>query len=229
MKMKKIIVAIDGPAGSGKSTTAKQLATKLNCIYVDSGAMYRAVALYLLQNNIDFHDKTLLKKALPAINIEIIPSKQMEENAIILNDENVTKKIREPAITNYSSTVATDGLIRKRMVELQRKLAEKQSIVMDGRDIGTVVFPLADFKFFLIASIEERAKRRWLENQNKGLSSKTFDEIKEELVFRDKTDSTREIAPLKKAKDAIEIDTTNLNIQQQVEEIYSIIKNEISL
>jgi len=227
--MKKIIVAIDGPAGSGKSTTAKQLATKLNCIYVDSGAMYRAVALYLLQNNIDFHDKTLLKKALPAINIEIIPSKQMEENAIILNDENVTKKIREPAITNYSSTVATDGLIRKRMVELQRKLAEKQSIVMDGRDIGTVVFPLADFKFFLIASIEERAKRRWLENQNKGLSSKTFDEIKEELVFRDKTDSTREIAPLKKAKDAIEIDTTNLNIQQQVEEIYSIIKNEISL
>jgi len=171
----------------------------------------------------------MLKKALVAINIEIISSKHKEENTIILNGENVTKKIREPEITNYSSTIAKDGLIRERMVELQRKLAETRSIVMDGRDIGTVVFPHADFKFFVIASIEERAKRRWLENQNKGLGSKTLDEIKQELAFRDKTDSTREIAPLKKAEDAIEIDTTNLSIQQQVEEIYGIIKNEIFL
>ncbi len=229
MRMKKIIVAIDGPASSGKSTTAKQLAKKLDCIYVDSGAMYRAVALYLLQNDINFHDKTMLRKALVAINIEIISSKHKEENTIILNGENVTKKIREPEITNYSSTIAKDGLIRERMVELQRKLAETRSIVMDGRDIGTVVFPHADFKFFVIASIEERAKRRWLENQNKGLGSKTLDEIKQELAFRDKTDSTREIAPLKKAEDAIEIDTTNLSVQQQVEEIYGIIKNEIFL
>ena len=229
MEMKKIIVAIDGPASSGKSTTAKQLAKKLNCIYVDSGAMYRAVALFLMQNKIDFHDKKMLRKALSEINIEIIPSKLKYENTIILNGEDVTKKIREPGITSYSSTIATNGLIRKRMVELQRKMAETQSIVMDGRDIGTVVFPNADFKFFLTASIEERAKRRWLENQNKGLSSKTVDEIKEELAFRDKTDSTREISPLKKAVDAIEIDTTNLNIRQQVEEIYGIINNEIFL
>ena len=229
MEMKKIIVAIDGPASSGKSTTAKQLAKKMNCIYVDSGAMYRAVALFLMQNKIDFHDKKMLRKAISEINIEIIPSKIKYENTIILNGEDVTKKIREPEITNYSSIIATNGLIRKRMVELQRKMAEFQSIVMDGRDIGTVVFPEADYKFFLIATIEERARRRWLENQNKGLSSKTFDEIKEELAFRDKTDSTREIAPLKKAVDAIEIDTTNLNIQQQVEKIYGIINNEIFL
>jgi cytidylate kinase len=229
MKMKKIIVAIDGPASSGKSTTAKQLAKKLNCIYVDSGAMYRAVALFLLQNKIDFNDKKLLRKALSEINIKVVPSSDRTENTIILNGEDVSKKIREPEITNYSSTIATEGLIRKRMVELQRKMAKTQSIVMDGRDIGTVVFPHADFKFFLVASIDERAKRRWTENQKKGLGTKTLEEIKEELAFRDKTDSTRKIAPLKKAEDAIEINTTNLSIKQQVDKLYGIIKDEILL
>ena len=229
MKMKKIIVAIDGPASSGKSTTAKQLAKKLHCIYVDSGAMYRAVALFLLQNEIDFNDKKLLRKALSEINIKVVPSSDRTENTIILNGEDVSKKIREPEITNYSSTIATVGLIRKRMVELQRKMAETQSIVMDGRDIGTVVFPHADFKFFLVASIDERAKRRWAENQKKGLGTKTLEEIKEELAFRDKRDSTRKIAPLKKAEGAIEINTTNLSIKQQVDKIYGIIKDEILL
>jgi len=229
MKIKKIIVAIDGPASSGKSTTAKQLAKKLHCIYVDSGAMYRAVALFLLRNEIDFNDKELLRKALSEINLKVVPSSDRTENTIILNDEDVSKKIREPEITNYSSTIATEGLIRKRMVELQRKMAEIQSIVMDGRDIGTVVFPHADFKFFLVASIDERAMRRWTENQKKGLGTKTLQEIKEELAFRDKTDSTRKIAPLKKAEDAIEIDTTNLGIKQQVDKLYGIIKDEILL
>ena len=229
MRMKKIIVAIDGPASSGKSTTAKQLAKKLKCIYVDSGAMYRAVALFLLQNKIDFNDKKFLRKALSEINIKVVPSSERTENTIILNGEDVSKKIREPEITNYSSIIATEGLIRNRMVELQRKMAETQSIVMDGRDIGTVVFPHADFKFFLNASIDERAKRRWTENQKKGLSTKTLQEIKEELAFRDKTDSTRKIAPLKKAEDAIEIDTTNLSIKQQVDKLYGIIKDEIFL
>jgi len=158
------------------------------------------------------------------ISIEIVPSRDRSENTIILNGVDVSKKIREPEITNYSSTIAAEGLIRKRMVELQRKMSEKQSIVMDGRDIGTVVFPNADFKFFLVASIEERAKRRWTENQNKGLGKKTLIEIKEELAFRDKRDSTRKIAPLKKAEDAIEIDTTNLSIQQQVNKIFGLIK-----
>ncbi|MCD6329308.1 MAG: (d)CMP kinase [Candidatus Cloacimonetes bacterium] len=229
MEIKRIIVAIDGPASSGKSTTAKRLAKKLNCIYVDSGAMYRAVALFLLQNKIDFIDKKLLRKALSEINIEIVPSKGQGENKIILNGVDVSKMIREPEITDYSSTIATESLIRQRMVELQRKMAETQSIVMDGRDIGTVVFPQADFKFFLVASIDERARRRWQENQQKGLGTKTPDEIKHELAFRDKRDSTRKIAPLKKAKDAIEIDTTNLSIQQQVDEIFGIIKDEIFL
>ncbi len=224
MEIKKIIVAIDGPASSGKSTTAKRLAEKLNCIYVDSGAMYRAVALFLLQKKIDFTNKKLLRKALSEISIKIVPSKDRRENKIFLNGVDVSKMIREPEITNYSSTVATESLIRKRMVELQRKMAETQSIVMDGRDIGTVVFPRADFKFFLIASIDERARRRWTENHKKGLGTKTFNEIKEELAFRDKTDSTRKIAPLKKAQDAIEIDTTNLSIKKQVDKIYGFIK-----
>ena len=224
MEIKKIIVAIDGPASSGKSTTAKRLAEKLNCIYVDSGAMYRAVALFLLQNKIDFTNKKLLRKALSEISIKIVPSKDRRENKIFLNGVDVSKMIREPEITNYSSTVATESLIRKRMVELQRKMAETQSIVMDGRDIGTVVFPRADFKFFLVASIDERARRRWTENQKKGLGTKTLNEIKEELAFRDKTDSTRKIAPLKKAQDAIEINTTTLSIQQQVDKIYGFIK-----
>jgi len=227
MIKKKIIVAIDGPASSGKSTTAKMLAKRLGCIYVDSGAMYRAVALYLLENNIDFENKSLLKKILPTIDIQIIPSVTNSENTIILNGKDVSKKIREPQITNHSSTIATDGLIRKRMVELQRAMAQKQSLVMDGRDIGTVVFPEADFKIFLVATLEERAKRRWLENEQKGLGDKSYDEIKQELALRDKNDSTRAIAPLKKANDAIEIDTTNLSIPQQVEKIYSIIRERI--
>ncbi len=224
MQNKKIIVTIDGPASSGKSTTAKLLAKKLDCIYVDSGAMYRAVALYLLDKNIDFKDNNALMKVLPSINITIIPSQDNTDNTIILNGEDVSKKIREPLITNHSSTIATNGLIRKRMVELQRNMAHDQSIVMDGRDIGTVVFPNADFKFYLIASLKERARRRWEENKQKGLEQKSFEQIMQELSLRDKTDSTREISPLKKAEDAIEIDTTDLSIYQQVEKIYSIIK-----
>lgn len=224
MIKKKIIVAIDGPASSGKSTTAKMLAKKLGCIYVDSGAMYRAVALYFLENNIDFNNKPAIKKVLPDIDIKIIPSDTHGENAIILNGRDVSKKIREPEVTHHSSTIATDALIRKRMVELQRAMAQKQSLVMDGRDIGTVVFPEADYKIFLIATLEERAHRRYLETVQKGLGKKSYDDIKQELASRDKNDSTRAIAPLKKAEDAIEIDTTCLTIPQQVEMIYSLIR-----
>lgn len=227
MKNQKMIIAIDGPASSGKSTTAKLLAKKLGCIYVDSGAMYRAVALYLLENDIDFLNKKLLRRVLPDIELNIITSKKDAENIIILNGTDVTKKIREPEVTNYSSTIATDWQIRQRMVELQRAMAEQQTIVMDGRDIGTVVFPNADFKFYLNASLEERANRRWKENLEKGLDTKSILEIKNELIIRDKTDSTREIAPLKKADDAIVIETTNLSIHEQVEKIFTIIKAKI--
>jgi len=227
MKNQKMIIAIDGPASSGKSTTAKLLAKKLGCIYVDSGAMYRAVALYLLENDIDFLNKKLLRRVLPDIELNIITSKKDEENIIILNEIDVTKKIREPEVTSYSSTIATDWQIRQRMVELQRAMAEQQTIVMDGRDIGTVVFPNADFKFYLNASLEERANRRWKENLEKGLDTKSILEIKNELIIRDKTDSTREIAPLKKADDAIVIETTNLSIHEQVEKIFTIIKAKI--
>ncbi|MCK4339717.1 MAG: (d)CMP kinase [Candidatus Cloacimonetes bacterium] len=232
-RRKKFVIAIDGPASSGKSTAAKLLAKKLKCIYIDSGSMYRAAALYLKENNIDLENETALNEILNKINIEILYNSEKEENVILLNGKEVSMKIRNSEITNYSSIIAKKRIIRERMVWLQRKIAENQSIIMDGRDIGTVVFPDADFKFFLTASINERAKRRFLEMKDKSASSRIDDislkKIKEDLKWRDNTDSTREISPLKMANNAIQIDTTNLTIEEQVQEIIDIIKNEITL
>ncbi|MCK4360074.1 MAG: (d)CMP kinase [Candidatus Cloacimonetes bacterium] len=243
IKRKKFVITIDGPASSGKSTTAKMLAKKLNCIYIDSGSMYRAVALYLKDNSIDLENENALKEVLYEINIEILYKPEKNENAIFLNGKDVSTKIRNSEITNYSSIIAKKKIIRERMVELQRKMAETQSIIMDGRDIGTVVFPDADFKFFLKASIDERAKRRFLEMKDKSASSETesrfsrvwrmdnisLGKIKKDLKWRDRTDSNREISPLKMANDAIEIDTTNLTIEEQTQKILDILKYEITL
>lgn len=243
IKRKKFVIAIDGPASSGKSTTAKMLAKKLNCIYIDSGSMYRAVALYLKDNNIDLENENALKEVLYEINIEILYKPEKDENAILLNGKDVSTKIRNSEITNYSSIIAKKKIIRERMVELQRKMAETQSIIMDGRDIGTVVFPDADFKFFLKASIDERAKRRFLEMKDKSASSETesrfsrvwridnisLGKIKKDIKWRDRIDSNREISPLKMANDAIEIDTTNLTIEEQTQKILDILKHEIAL
>jgi len=232
-KRKKFVIAIDGPASSGKSTTAKLLAKKLKCVYIDSGSMYRAVALCLKDNNIDLENENALKEVLYEINIEILYKPEKNENAILLNGKDISTKIRNPEITNYSSVIATKKIIREKMVELQRMLAKNQSIIMDGRDIGTVVFPDADFKFFLTASLNERAKRRFLEMKNKSATGQTdnisLERIKEDLKWRDRTDSNRKISPLKKAEDAILIDTTNLTIEEQVKEILNILKNEITL
>ena len=243
IKRKKFVITIDGPASSGKSTTAKMLAKKLNCIYIDSGSMYRAVALYLKDNSIDLENENALKEVLYEINIEILYKPEKDENAILLNGKDVSTKIRNSEITNYSSIIAKKKIIRERMVELQRKMAETQSIIMDGRDIGTVVFPDADFKFFLKASIDERAKRRFLEMKDKSASSETesrfsrvwridnisLGKIKKDIKWRDRTDSNREISPLKMANDAIEIDTTNLTIEEQTQKILDILKYEITL
>lgn len=230
-RRKKFVIAIDGPASSGKSTTAKLLAKKLKCIYIDSGSMYRAAALYLKENNIvpASVGRNALKEILNKINIEIFYNSEKEENVILLNGKEVSMKIRNSEITNYSSIIAKKKIIRERMVWLQRKIAENQSIIMDGRDIGTVVFPDADFKFFLTASINERAKRRFLEMKDKQCHDISLKKIKEDLKWRDNTDSTREISPLKMANNAIQIDTTNLTIEEQVQEIIDIIKNEITL
>ncbi len=221
--MKKFTISIDGPASSGKSTTAKKLAQKLCCVYIDSGAMYRAVALFLLENNVHFEDEQSITDILSKVSIEIKNKINKNGNIIFLNGKDVSQKIRNPEITKYSSIVARIAVVRKKMVELQRNIAQKKSIVMEGRDIGTVVFPDAAYKFYLIASIEERAKRRWLELVEKG-ERKTLDEVKQEIKWRDKSDSSRKIAPLCKPEDAIEIDTSNLTIDEQVEKIYKYIK-----
>jgi cytidylate kinase len=218
---KNYIIAIDGPAASGKSTTAKLLAKKLKYVYIDTGAMYRACALDALKNNVSLKDHENLKKLIDKINIEIVYSEN--GNKILLNGEDVTQRIREAEISKLSSEIAVIGFVRDKMVQLQREMGKKGGIIMDGRDIGTVVFPNADFKFFMIADVEHRAERRLKELLEKGKKA-DFETVKNELIWRDKNDSSRKHSPLKKADDAIEIDTSNMTIEEQVEKIYKIIK-----
>jgi len=215
-----MIIAIDGPAASGKSTTAKILANQLNLLYLDTGAMYRAVALYLSENGIDTQDKNTLNKALNEIDIcfQVISGNYN----IFLNSINVSEAIRMPHITKLSSEVACIKEVREKMVELQRAIAGGEDVILDGRDIGTVVFPDADFKFYLTASLDLRAERRYREQKAKGLDV-DLAEIRQQMIWRDQNDSQREFAPLKKADDAIEIDTTHLSIEGQVEKIMQIV------
>jgi len=222
MKMNnKFVIAIDGPAASGKSTTAKQLAIKLKYIYIDTGAMYRASGLCTLLQSISLDDEVALKEMLDKISIRI--EYEEDGNKIFLNEEDVTERIREADITKLSSQIAVIGMVRKKMVELQRKIGENGGVIMDGRDIGTVVFPNADFKFFMIADVKTRALRRWEETKEKD-ESITLEEIKEELIWRDKNDTTRGISPLKQAEDAIPVDTSQMSINEQVQFIYNKIK-----
>lgn len=207
--MKKII-AVDGPAGAGKSTVSKIVAKKLGYTYIDTGAMYRAVGLKYSQTCDD----------LIAIidNIEI----ELDDKAhVFLDGQDVTEKIRTPEISKLASDVSKFGFVRKKLTELQRKMAERGEVIMDGRDIGTQVLPNADLKIFLTASIDERARRRFEELQAKG-QSVNFDAIKNEIALRDKQDSEREIAPLKQAEDAVLIDSTNLQIDEVVEKILAL-------
>ncbi len=215
---KKFVIAIDGPAASGKSTTAKQLAKKLKYIYIDTGAMYRASGLCTMLQNVNLNDEAVLKNMLKKISIKIEYAE--EGNRIYLNGEDVSERIREADITKLSSQIAVIGMVRRKMVELQRKMGKNGGVIMDGRDIGTVVFPNADFKFFMIADVRTRALRRWKEAKEKG-EIIPLKEIEEELIWRDKNDSTREISPLKQAKDAIPVDTSGMTIEEQVQFIYN--------
>jgi len=217
---KKFVIAIDGPAASGKSTTAKQLAIKLKYIYIDTGAMYRASGLCTLLQNISLDDEDALKKMLDKISIKIEFSE--EGNRIYLNGEDVSERIREADSTKLSSQIAVIGIVRKKMVELQRKMGANGGVIMDGRDIGTVVFPNADFKFFMLADVRTRALRRWKEVKENGEDT-TLEEIEEELLWRDKNDTTREISPLIQAEDAIPVDTSKMSIDGQVQFIYNTI------
>ena len=213
--MENLIVAIDGPAGSGKSTIAKLIAKKYDFTYIDTGAMYRMITLYLLQEKIDFEN---LKEIENILNNHI--NLDMKENKFFLNNKDVSQEIREPIISENVSKVASIKIVRDNLVSLQRKIASNKNVILDGRDIGTVVFPNAQVKIFLIASVEERANRRYKEFLEKNISI-SYEEVLKSLKERDFIDSTRKESPLVKAKDAIELDTTNLNLQEVVDFISS--------
>lgn len=213
--MENLIVAIDGPAGSGKSTIAKLIAKKYNFTYIDTGAMYRMITLYLLEEKIDFEN---LKEIEDILNNHI--NLDMKENKFFLNNKDVSQEIREPIISENVSKVASIKIVRDNLVSLQRKIASNKNVILDGRDIGTVVFPNAQVKIFLIASVEERANRRYKEFLEKNISI-SYEEVLKSLKERDFIDSTRKESPLVKAKDAIELDTTNLNLQEVVDFISS--------
>ena len=207
-----MIIAIDGPAGSGKSPTSRLVAKQLRISYLNTGSMYRAVTLYFLNNNYSLEKNNILDVIK---NIDIDVSDSVERESIILNGIDVTSKLRTLKVSTLVSKISSNNLIREKMVEIQRRISEDKSIVIDGRDIGTVVFPDADYKFFITASIEERAKRRFEEIQSKN-KSVNLESVMEEIRDRDYLDSTRELSPLKKANDAILIDTTHLDIDEQV-------------
>lgn len=206
--MNNFIIALDGPSGSGKSTIANLLAKKLKISYLNTGSMYRALTLYLLENNIkktDDFDKNILEN----INIDI------NKDKVFLNGEDVSKEIRDKEVTENVSWVSSMPEVREYLVEMQRNISNNKSIILDGRDIGTVVFPNAKYKFYLTASSFVRAKRRFDQKE----IAKSFEEIKEDIEKRDYLDSHREISPLKKADDAIEIDSSDLTIAQTIDKI----------
>lgn len=225
-----IIVAIDGPAGAGKSTIAKALALDLNYLYVDTGAMYRAVAYACYSQKIDCKDEEALKKILLHLDIEFV--EKNSERCVLLNGVDVTDEIRNPALYETLAIISAQPVVRSFLVEKQRAFAERFSMVMEGRDIGTVVFPKAHYKFFLTASPDVRARRRYLEFKHKGVQQDEQTILKE-IIERDHKDKSRSIAPLKKADDAIEIDSSALNAEAVVHEmlfhIFKKSKNETSV
>jgi cytidylate kinase len=215
------IIAIDGPAGSGKSTTARLLAGRIGYTYLDTGAMYRAVTWLALKNNVSSEDARALAAIAGAVKIEF--KMDGDVNRIFLNKQEITEEIRSPEVTGAVSQVSVHEGVRKVMVARQRIMAVKKSIVAEGRDTTSVVFPDADLKVFLDASLEERARRRLLELSHKGISSTLKEQI-EEIRRRDKIDSNRQNSPQTKTKDSVIIDTTSLTIEEQVDRIVTIIK-----
>ena len=209
-----MIIAVDGPAGSGKSTISKLLAKELGLVYLDTGAMYRLFTLKMLKENILFSDSDKINELLENLNINI------ENDRFYLDEKDVSEEIRKTDVAENVSKTAAIKEVREKMVNLQREFSKSKNVILDGRDIGTVVFPKADIKIFLVADAKERAERRFKELQEKGKNI-SLDNIYENILKRDRLDSTRENSPLKKANDAIEVDTTGKNI----EEVKNIILN----
>ena len=218
-------IAIDGPAGAGKSTIARKVAAELSIIYVDTGAMYRAIGAYAIRKGVDTKDASAVAALLPEISLELTYSEEQGQR-IFLNGEDVSSEIRLPEMGMAASNVSAIPEVRAFLLEQQRGMAKRQSVIMDGRDIGTVVLPDAKVKIFLTASAEERARRRWKEFSEKGLPD-TYEEILADVIRRDEQDMNRPIAPLKQADDAILLDSTALNFAETVEKVKEIIKERV--
>lgn len=218
--MKNIIVAIDGPAGSGKGTLAKALSKKYNLVNIDTGATYRCVALKALRNNCSIDEPEKIIEISENINIEL-----KADGTVIMDGEDVTKEIRSKEVTQIVSPISSIVEVRKNLVDIQRKIAEGNDVVMEGRDITTVVFPNAQYKFYLDASLESRVQRRFEENKEKGIDM-TYQEIYESIQKRDYNDMHKEVGALQRTEDQVYIDTTNLTIEEEVEIIGKIISNE---
>tara|TARA_B100000131_G_scaffold286705_1_gene296830 strand:- start:185 stop:868 length:684 start_codon:yes stop_codon:yes gene_type:complete len=213
---KKIIIAIDGLSGSGKSSTAKLLAKEMNYKYLDSGAMYRAVTLYIIENSIDYKNLKMLKTILDKIELEFIKDDVSDSYQIHLNNKNVEKKIRSKKVSELVSEISKISIIRKKLVQMQRTIGNKKGIVMEGRDIGTVVFPRAELKIFMKADLDIRAKRRFNEFEKLGKKI-SLEEVKSNLTDRDNKDSNREDSPLKVTSDSLILDTTSISLEEQIE------------
>lgn len=209
-------IAIDGPAGAGKSTIARRVAKELGFIYVDTGAMYRTIALYLLRNNVDCEQDAQLRAALDQIEVSIFYEDEVQQ--LLLNGENVTGLIRTEEVGQMASKSSAKPMVRAKLLELQRSMAEKYDVLMDGRDIGTMILPKAQLKIYLTASTTARAKRRFWELQQKGVEC-TLEEIEKDMAERDYRDMNRDTAPLKQAEDAILVDSSDMTIDEVVERI----------
>ena len=225
MVYRNITIAIDGPASSGKSTVAKKIAKDLNLIYVDTGAMYRTLTYEALKNNVNIKDEEALLGLLSRTSITF--ERTDDGQRVFANEEEITSEIRQNNVTNTVSVVSAHPKVREEMVRRQQKLAQSNGVIMDGRDIGTVVLPHSNLKIFLVASVKERAERRHKENKEKGIFS-DLEQLKRDIADRDYKDSTRETSPLKQADDAIRIDTTKLTIDEVVETIKNLINTKIN-
>jgi len=218
-----MVIAIDGPAGSGKSTTAKNVAEKLGFIHINTGAMYRGIALKCIQEDVNIEDTSQLNYLLTHTKLEFASEGEL---TLFMDGVDISAEITSVQVTDFVSQVSAISEVREKLVQYQRKMAEGLNVVLEGRDIGTVVFPNADHKFFLVADIHERARRRKKEMEAKG-EVVSLEELTAEMLERDRKDSTRKHSPLKKAEDAVEIDTTGISIEEQVNRIVEIVNKTI--
>lgn len=217
------VVAIDGPAGTGKGTVTKIISKRMNLLNIDTGAMYRSVTLECIRKNISPKDEDKIKEVLENINIEL--KYINDEQKIFLNGEDVSKQIRTPEVDNLVAVFAALKIVRDKLTPIQRKIGEKNDVIMEGRDIGTVVFPNADVKIYLDCSLEERARRRYNQNLKKGINE-SYEEVLASIKERHKLETEREIAPFVKADDAITVDSTNMTIEEVADEIEKIIRGK---